>query len=143
TTSHYRQEPGAVDVRLVRTLDAGQDALPSYAEFLHVQRLAQSEGGPIRFRRMADEAADEPAAAGIVQKEGTTTITSPDGTAHQVEVVTVCADGAVANSHWVADGQVLGSDWNGATSWLVDGPQLALDGLPEFMVAFLCAGFDS
>lgn len=108
-----------------------------------MRRLAQGAIGPIYFHRMADGDPDEAVAAASVQVDGTTTITTQGGAAHHVQVVTVRADGAVANSHWVAAGEVLGSDWNGATSWLVDGPEEALEGLPQFMVAFLRAGYSA
>lgn len=143
TRSHYRQQPGGVDAQLARAA-AGFDAgsLPGYAEYLLVRQVAADPDRVIRFGKVADSATAAVAAATTIRAEELTTLHPPGGDAVPARTVTV--RGTVLDStHWIADGEVLGSDWNGATSYVVVGETAALTGADEPVRAFITGGFEA
>jgi hypothetical protein len=139
----YRSEPDRqrsnVD-RVSSGLDA--DTMPSYGEFVLLADLISSGEPAVRYIRLDDSDPVGGADRATLERQGTETITPPGGTALEARRYGVVVDRQQVGTHWVVDGRVEMSDWNGATSVHVDSAAQALAGLPDAVVAFLREGFD-
>ncbi len=140
-TSRYWQEQSGIDNHISREgLGLGADTLPGYAEFLLVDHVARHPETPVTFDRIDDGASAASAQSAVIAVEGTTTVTPPGSEDVQVNVLTVRSGENVHNSHWESGGELIGSDWNGAQSFLVGKQDAAVQGLADDVVEFLLGG---
>ncbi|TDE98871.1 hypothetical protein EXU48_01330 [Occultella glacieicola] len=143
-TSTYRAEPEAVRAQVDR-VSAGldTDTMPSYGEFLLLADLIASGEPAVRYIRLEDSDPVDGADRATLERQRPERVTPPGGTPVEAQRYGVVVDREQIGTHWVVDGRVRMSDWNGPVSVHVDSAGAALVGLPEAVVTFLREGFES
>lgn len=121
------------------------DALPSYAEWLLLQEMAEKSLSEQRYVRLEELHAFTGGWTPTdtrMWRLGTEPIQRPDGQALVADRVEVQAQGLVLSTHWMDAGQVVMSDWGGpAVSVPVGSLAEALEGMDDNMTAFALRGF--
>ncbi|CAM3505010.1 hypothetical protein OCAE111667_13100 [Occultella aeris] len=139
----FRSEPDGqrsnVD-RLGSGLDA--DTMPSYGEFVLLADLITSGEPAVRYIRLDDSDPVDGADRATLERQATETVTPPGGSPLEARRYGVVVDREQIGTHWVVDGRIELSDWNGATSVHVGSAAKALAALPDAVVTFLRNGFD-
>ncbi|WP_154796328.1 hypothetical protein [Occultella kanbiaonis] len=140
----FRSEPDGRHSNVDR-VSAGLDAdtMPSYGEFVLLADLIASGEPAVRYIRLDDSDPVGGADRATLERQGTETVTPPGGTPLEARRYGVVVDREQIGTHWVVEGRVELSDWNGATSVHVDSAATALAGLPDALLAFLREGFGS
>lgn len=113
------------------------NAIPSYAAFLLLRKMIDKKLTRLDFEMLIDGDPVQAPKVATLQVEGAEEVTFPSGGKTIASRVPLYVDGKPGNAHWIANDEVIKSDWQGAESYRANDIDDVLDGLNQSTAVIL------